>query len=122
MQERERDNGTWWPVAEWLLAIAAGTSVPVPEGIAAPRMAKVVHFIGSSIFAFVTFRAFRKSLRLNRIASAFGSGIIGGLALTLSEARQSVNPSRMSLLSDAIANLLGVISGGVAAAVVEDRE
>jgi VanZ family protein len=42
--------------------------------------------------------------------------------LTFSEARQGANPSRMSLLSDAIANLIGVVLGGMFAATTEDRQ
>ena len=93
--------------------------MPVPEGITAPVLAKLSHLIGSAVFAFFTFRALRRSLDLSQRSSGLTAGVIGGFVLTLSEARQSLNPSRMSLLSDATANLIGVVLGGTAAAVTE---
>jgi VanZ family protein len=115
----------WWPVLEWLLAIVAGTTAPVPEGIGGPwlkRIAEMFHLVGSAILSFLTFRALRRSLDLSRGLTALSSGFLGGLVMTLSEARQGSNPSRMSLLSDAIWNLVGVVLGGVTAAVLEDRQ
>lgn len=124
MPPRKRDDGAWLPVIGWLGAIVAGTSAPVPEGITGPpaaRVAELLHLAGAAIFTFLTFRALRRSSRLGRIASGFASGMLGGLVLTMSEAKQGANPNRMSLLSDAVANLLGVILGGMVAAVDEER-
>ena len=124
MPHSKRDDGAWLPVIGWLGAIAAGTSAPVPEGISGPQaahVARLLHTAGAAVFGFLTFRALRRSLRIGRIASGFGSGLLGGLVLTMSEAKQGANPDRMSELGDAIANLLGVILGGMAAAVTEAR-
>ncbi|MBD3292075.1 MAG: hypothetical protein GF393_04065 [Armatimonadia bacterium] len=124
MPHSERDDGAWLPVIGWLGAIAAGTSAPVPEGITGPlvaRIAELLHLAGAAVFSVFTFRALRRSLRLGRVASAFVSGLLGGLVLTMSEAKQSTNPNRMSRLGDAIANLLGVVLGGMIAALHEDR-
>jgi VanZ family protein len=124
MQQSERDNGAWLPVIGWLGAIAAGTSTPVPEGISGwvvARIAQFLHLVGAAVFSLLTFRALRRSLRLGRIVSALLSGFLGGLVLTMSEAKQSTNPHRMSKLGDVVANLLGVVLGGMIAAARDDR-
>lgn len=117
-----RDSGGWeaWlAVLEWLAVIGAGTSVPGPEHLHVGPLDKALHFAGSAVLGFLSFRALRSARSVGRPVAALGTGLAVGLVTTAGEQIQAHVPRRHPSLGDLAAGVVGGLTGGMAAALTE---